>query len=139
MVDHPHDQELEDEDAECALVAKAPRVELQHIRDAIAEVHYSRASTIFAGDGNIPMAHPLHVMTLCALVMNNGFVLIGKSAPASARNFDPELGKRLAHRDAIRQAWPFLGFKLREDLYRHGLHDLPPLELEGSTGPAKPV
>jgi hypothetical protein len=50
--------------------------------------------------------------------MRNGFTVIGKSAPASAANFNAELGKKLAYEDAIRQLWPLMGFSLRDRLHR---------------------
>jgi hypothetical protein len=50
------------------------------------------------------------------LVLKNGFTVIGKSAPASAANFNAELGKKLAYEDAIRQVWPLMGFSLRDRL-----------------------
>jgi len=41
---------------------------------------------------------------------------VGKSAPASADNFNADLGRKLAYEDAIRQLWPLMGFALRERL-----------------------
>lgn len=137
MVDLPHDQELADEDLECQIVQVAPRVSLADLQGAIDEVHYSCASVLYNDDEVVPPDHPLRLMTLCALVLKNGFVVIGKSACASPANFNAELGNRLAYRDAIRQTWPLLGYKLRDDLYRHGLHKFGAIELGGSTGPAK--
>jgi len=62
--------------------------------------------------------HPecLPTMTICVLEIENGFVLIGKSAPADPDNFDRELGKKFAHEDAIRQMWPLEAYLLRERL-----------------------
>ncbi len=48
--------------------------------------------------------------------MQNGFTVIGKSAPASPENFDPEKGKRFAYEDAVKQLWPLEGYALRERL-----------------------
>ena len=55
-------------------------------------------------------------MTICVVLLENGFVLVGKSAPADDRNFDEELGRKFAHEDAIRQMWAFEGYLLRERL-----------------------
>jgi hypothetical protein len=63
-----------------------------------------------------PASAPMHLMTLCFLTMRNGFVVVGKSAPASPENFDPEKGKTFAREDAIRQLWPLMGFSLRDRL-----------------------
>ena len=58
----------------------------------------------------------MHVMTLCFLTMKNGYVVIGKSAPASPENFDQDKGRVFAREDAIRQLWPLMGFALRDRL-----------------------
>jgi len=59
----------------------------------------------------------LAVLTVCLIVTRNGFTIIGKSAPASADNFDAELGRKLAYEDAVRQLWPLMGYALREKLH----------------------
>lgn len=51
-------------------------------------------------------------LTLCILTMANGFRAIGKSAPASPENFDPEVGQRYAYEDAFRSLWPLEGYTL---------------------------
>jgi hypothetical protein len=61
-------------------------------------------------------APELGLLTLCILVMQNGFTVIGKSAPASPENFDAEKGKLFAYEDAIKQLWPLEGYALREKL-----------------------
>ena len=105
---------LQSADAEAAAVAKAPRVSLKDIEDKIA-AQYTFTGTQALGDG-MP-AHPaLDVLSICILVMRNGFTSIGKSAPASAANFNADLGRKLAYEDAIRQAWPLEGYALRDRL-----------------------
>lgn len=73
-----------------------------------------------AGDAGAALGIPMHaatcLLTLCILTMQNGFTLIGKSAPASPENFDVEKGKRFAYEDAIKQLWPLEGYALREKL-----------------------
>ena len=61
-----------------------------------------------------PERHP-H-MTIAVVTMQNGFIIIGKSAPADPKNFDETLGKKFAYEDAVRQIWPFEGYLLREKL-----------------------
>jgi hypothetical protein len=46
----------------------------------------------------------------------NGFAVVGKSAPADPSNYDEELGKRFAKEDCIRQLWQLEGYLLREKL-----------------------
>lgn len=78
----------------------------------------------FTGDRAVGLDVPQHpalgVLSICILVMQNGFTIIGKSAPASAANFNAELGKKLAYEDAIRQLWPLEGYALRDRLMGAG-------------------
>jgi hypothetical protein len=67
-------------------------------------------------DPERPIHPSLNILCICILVMVNGFTIIGKAAPASALNFDRELGRKLAYEDAIRQLWPMEGYLLRTDL-----------------------
>lgn len=55
-------------------------------------------------------------MTLAIIMLTNGFCIVGRSTPADPGNFDPELGKKFAYDDAIRQMWPLEGYALRERL-----------------------
>jgi hypothetical protein len=47
-------------------------------------------------------------------------MVIGKSVPASPDNFNPDLGRKLAYEDCIRQLWPLMGFALKERLAAGG-------------------
>jgi Phage protein (N4 Gp49/phage Sf6 gene 66) family len=53
-------------------------------------------------------------MTICILITENGFALVGKSAPADPDNFDIDLGKKFAKEDALRQMWSLEAYLLRE-------------------------
>lgn len=55
--------------------------------------------------------------TVCLLVLDNGFSVVGQSACASADNFDATFGEELAYKDAVRQVWPLMEFRLRELLH----------------------
>jgi len=59
---------------------------------------------------------PGTVLTVCALTLQNGFNVVGKSAPASPDNFDADLGKKIAREDARRQIWALEGYLLRSRL-----------------------
>jgi hypothetical protein len=103
-------------EAECAEGRTAPRVSLADIESAIEVEGYFTAGAALAALGY--PAHPsLGVLTICLLVLRNGFTIIGKSAPASAANFDEALGRKLAYEDAVRQIWPLMGYALRQKLY----------------------
>jgi hypothetical protein len=95
--------------------ATHPRVSLDDIKDAIAGENYLNVGDAVCRCGQDDTA-PMHLMTLCLLTMRNGFLVIGKSAPASPENFDAEKGKTFAKEDAIRQLWPLMGYSLRDRL-----------------------
>ena len=96
---------LEVTEQESAAVATAPRVTLDSIKKKIEQM-----------DAWHPPSCP-H-MTIAAVTMANGFVIVGKSAPASPENFNAELGVKFAVEDAIRQAWQLEGYLLREQLHQ---------------------
>ena len=109
---------LEITDQASAAVATEPRVSLADIKAAISRTYYMTGLEATNCE-NVSPEHlkPLSVMTMCVMVMRNGFMVIGKSAPASAGNYDRDLGKQYAYEDAIRQLWPLMGFSLRDRLY----------------------
>lgn len=56
------------------------------------------------------------VTTVCCLVLRNKFTVIGMSAPASPSNFDEQLGREIARRNAREQIWRLEGYSLRQRL-----------------------
>lgn len=101
-------------EAECAANASAPRVSLASMEAKIAARYDLRGDQAIGPD--MVTMETLGVLSICLLVMENGFTVIGKSAPASAANFNADLGRKLAYEDAIRQLWPLEGYALRERL-----------------------
>lgn len=105
---------LKASDAEAASHAVAPRVTLADIEGAIAARYDIPACHAVGLDA--PRHKSLEVLSLCLLVMTNGFTIVGKSAPASPENFNADFGRKLAYEDCIRQLWPLMGFALRDRL-----------------------
>lgn len=89
------------------------RVSLDSMIDKIAGEYFTTLDKAHEG---CPIIEGMEVMTICTLVMRNGFIVIGKSAPADPANFNPDLGRKFAREDAIRQLWPLEGYALREKL-----------------------
>lgn len=85
---------LEVIDAESEAVRKGFRITLDYMRSRVAEVEYIERG----------------VLNICIIKMDNGFVLVGKSAPVDPNNYNAEYGRELAHDDALRQAWPLFAF-----------------------------
>lgn len=108
---------LEITNAEAAAVAKAQRVTLDDINAEIAAEYSFTADKALQG---APYRDDMKILTICLVQTKNGFVVIGKSAPASPENFNAELGAKFAREDAIRQLWPLMGYALRERLSNDG-------------------
>jgi len=103
----------------------APRVTLRDIENAIVSEHYFTAGEA-ARDGpdavnegtrvSLDFPSSLDRLTICVLVLQNGYTVTGESACVSAENFDPEFGRKVARQHAVSKIWPLLGFKLASDL-----------------------
>jgi hypothetical protein len=62
--------------------------------------------------------HPIvSTLTICAVTLDNGFTVVGESACADPVNFNAELGRELAFRNAFQKLWPLFGFLLSESRY----------------------
>lgn len=107
---------LKDDDALSAETATHPRVTLEDLQAAVVAVHYFTAGEAAAALGQ-PSNRPMDLLTICVLTIDNGFTVVGKSAPASPENFDAEKGRTFAKEDAMRQLWPLMGFALRARLH----------------------
>ena len=55
-------------------------------------------------------------VTICGLVLQNGYVALGSSACVDPANFNATLGREIARRDAIEQVWKLEGYLLAEKL-----------------------
>lgn len=105
---------IEHTDREAAAVAVRPRVKLSDIEEEIKGRYDFTADKAIGA--HMPAMDELRLLSICLLVMRNGFVVVGKSAPASPENFNADLGRKFAYEDAIRQLWPLMGFALRDRL-----------------------
>jgi hypothetical protein len=56
---------------------------------------------------------PLDLLTICVLVLRNGFTVTGESACASPENFNAAIGRKIARENAITKVWPLMGYELR--------------------------
>jgi len=55
-------------------------------------------------------------VTVCCLILKNGFTVTGESACASPENFDEDIGRRLAFDNAREKIWQLEGYLLRNEL-----------------------
>lgn len=81
----------------------APRLTPEKIDVVIAEEAYH----VFPGT----------TLTVCALTLRNGFVVVGESAAASPENFDREIGRKIARENARNKIWALEGYLLRQKLF----------------------
>jgi hypothetical protein len=117
---------LEVTEAYSAARATHPRVTLDSMKAKFANVHFLNAGAALAAVGQpLPEGSALMLMTLCFIAMDNGFVVLGQSTPASAENFDEEKGRTFAYENAVRQLWPLEGYLLREVLHQASRGEVP--------------
>lgn len=106
----------------------AARVTPADIEAEIVSEHYFTAADGVAGEAHrrdiAGDTNPVgwyappqtELLTLCVLVLRNGFTVTGESACASPENFDAEIGRRVARENAVQKIWPLMGYELRSKL-----------------------
>ncbi len=117
MTDTQIEQEIQDKGL------TAPRITPADIEANIASEHYFTAEDGVlmnmpedATLGSHPCPDVLSYLTFCVLVLRNGFTVTGESACASPKNFDAEVGRKIARANAVQKIWPLLGYALRTKL-----------------------
>lgn len=63
-------------------------------------------------------------LTICTLILKNGFTVTGESAAASPANFDRDLGRKISFTNARNKIWGFAGYELRNRLHQVFTADL---------------
>ncbi len=63
----------------------------------------------------------LDTLTFCVLVLDNGFTVTGESACASPENFDAEVGRKIAYKNAREKIWELEGYLLKQKLHEQSL------------------
>ena len=90
------------------------------ITPADIEANIDAENTFTVGAACEALGHPVHdshkLLTICVLVLKNGFTVTGESACASPENFDAELGRKIARANAVNKVWPLMGYELRSKL-----------------------
>jgi hypothetical protein len=115
---------MTDEQIEKEIQAKglnAPRITPADIEANIASEFCFTASEGVLGAtdmGTRPagIADSLNRLTICVLVLRNGFTVTGESACVSPENFDAEIGRKVARRNALSKLWPLMVYELAERL-----------------------
>lgn len=99
----------------------APRITPTEVELNIASAFYFTAGEGVLGAtemGTRPagIADSLNRLTICVLVLRNGFTVTGESACVSPENFDAEVGRKVARQNAVAKVWPLMGYELRSKL-----------------------
>lgn len=118
---------LNDKEIEAEIVAKgltARRVTPEQVAaTVVSEWYFTAAQGVYGANGeNAPgnegeIPQSLHLLTICTLVLQNGFTVMGTSACASPENFDAALGRKIARQNAAQQIWALEGYQLRTALH----------------------
>lgn len=87
----------------------APRITPDHIENVIEFVQF----ILPEDDGG--------TLTFCILQLVNGFQVTGISACASPENYDEEVGKEIAYKEAKEKIWELEGYLLKQRLFE-GAH-----------------
>jgi hypothetical protein len=68
--------------------------------------------------GEMYHVFPGTTLTVCCLILENGFTVTGEAAAASPENFDAEVGRKIARAEARDKIWQLEGYLLREQLHQ---------------------
>lgn len=81
----------------------APRLTLEGIQGVIASEQYH----VFPDTG----------FTVCLLILENGFKVSGEGSCVSLENFNAQLGREIAKKDAVGKIWELEGYLLKQHLH----------------------
>ena len=118
-----NDEQIEQEIQDKGLTA--PRVTPDDIEVNIVRCEYfTAAQGVYGRETDClecvsdPDSHDtLNLLTFCVLVLRNGFTVTGESACASPENFDADLGRKIARKNAVSKVWPLMGYALKDRLF----------------------
>lgn len=101
-------------DVEAEIVGEYYFTALDGARSALMDVAVKECNPHRCLD---PLNPELGRLTICVLVLRNGFLVSGESSCASLENFNEETGRNLAREKAVDKVWGLLGYVLREAIH----------------------
>lgn len=110
---HVTEQELKER-------STAPRVTAEHLEDNIASINFLNVGDAIVRTGQVDHESH-HLLTICVIVLKNGFTVTGESACASPENYKKDIGERIALDNAKAKIWPLMGYALRDHLAYGGM------------------
>jgi len=113
MSDQAIEQEIQ---AKGKIAARVTPADIE--TNILAEYFINPAESYAAVNGGAKaLAHEsLSLLTICVVVLENGFTVTGESACASPENFDAEIGRKIARQNAVQKIWPLMGYELKQRL-----------------------
>lgn len=91
---------IDDERLDELLAASpAERITKEYIQGRIADKQFTRL---------------LPTVTVCSIVLDNGYSVRGESACVNLENYNQEIGERIAYDNAFDKLWALFGFLLAE-------------------------
>lgn len=99
----------------------ARKVTADHIHSCISEVFYINAGDAVRAQG-VPFKSEsiseLHLVTVCIIILKNGFKVEGVSACVDPSSYDKALGEKFAFENAFEKIWQLEGYLLKEQMYQ---------------------
>lgn len=95
----------------------ALRITEKMLDDNIAAINYLNVGEAIASTGG-PDHDRHHCLTVCTIILKNGFVVTGESCCVNRENYNQDIGQRIALANAREKIWPLMGYELRERQYQ---------------------
>ena len=89
-------------------------IDLETIEDNIEEEYFFNVGRVLGVEDEED--NPLNTLTICVLVMTNGYTVVGHSNCIDPERFEQPIGCSVARDNAVDQCWPLLGFLLKDRL-----------------------
>ena len=96
------------------------KVTIEQIEARIEQKYFfnlGKAITAECPDAPIEHVEKTSLTTVCVLILNNGFVIQGKSACVDPRNYDEMTGQLYAYEDAVDKLWELEGYLLKNKIH----------------------
>lgn len=90
------------------------RITSDDLHHEIASEHYFTAGQAVSIYNPTPLDSPLHRLTICVLVLKNGFTVTGESACVSPRAFDTDKGRKAARAAALQKLTALMAFSMAD-------------------------
>ncbi len=81
----------------------APRITPDRLEEVIVSEQY--------------FVFPNTTFTACLLTLENGYNVLGESACVDAKNFNADIGRKIARENARNKIWPLEGYLLRQSIH----------------------